>query len=140
MVERALADGSATTFDWMTAVAPESLLGRNDADPMVLSAARLSLNLSLGLTRPSVAPAAEAGQLRARPTSACPGARTCSAASGFASSATGQRDLPVISVDGSAERSGHGRGGVDDPVAVRRGEDAAQTPAPRLRAVEVRVE
>ena len=25
-----------TTFDWMTAVAPESLLGRNDADPMVL--------------------------------------------------------------------------------------------------------
>ena len=28
--------GAATTFDWMTAVAPESLLGRNDADPMVL--------------------------------------------------------------------------------------------------------
>ena len=36
MVQRALAAGAVTTFDWMTAVAPESLLGRNDADPMVL--------------------------------------------------------------------------------------------------------
>jgi Acetyltransferase (GNAT) domain len=36
VVERALADAAVTTFDWMTAVAPESLLGRNDADPMVL--------------------------------------------------------------------------------------------------------
>ena len=36
VVERALAAGAVTTFDWMTAVAPESLLGRNDADPMVL--------------------------------------------------------------------------------------------------------
>ena len=36
VVERALAGGGVTTFDWMTAVAPESLLGRNDADPMVL--------------------------------------------------------------------------------------------------------
>jgi hypothetical protein len=35
VVSRALADASVTTFDWMTAVAPESLLGRNDADPMV---------------------------------------------------------------------------------------------------------
>jgi hypothetical protein len=36
VVTRALADATITTFDWMTAVAPESLLGRNDADPMVL--------------------------------------------------------------------------------------------------------
>jgi Acetyltransferase (GNAT) domain len=36
VVERFLADSSLMTFDWMTAVAPESLLGRNDADPMVL--------------------------------------------------------------------------------------------------------
>jgi hypothetical protein len=36
VVERALSCGGVTTFDWMTAVAPESLLGRNDADPMVL--------------------------------------------------------------------------------------------------------
>jgi hypothetical protein len=36
VVERALAAGTVTTFDWMTAVAPESLLGRNDADPMVV--------------------------------------------------------------------------------------------------------
>jgi CelD/BcsL family acetyltransferase involved in cellulose biosynthesis len=36
VVERALATAGFTTFDWMTAVAPESLLGRNDADPMVL--------------------------------------------------------------------------------------------------------
>jgi len=36
VVERVLADPAFTTFDWMTAVAPESLLGRNDTDPMVL--------------------------------------------------------------------------------------------------------
>jgi hypothetical protein len=36
VVERVLDDDLLTTFDWMTAVAPESLLGRNDADPMVL--------------------------------------------------------------------------------------------------------
>jgi hypothetical protein len=36
VVSRALADAPVTTFDWMTALAPESLLGRNDADPMVL--------------------------------------------------------------------------------------------------------
>ena len=36
VVERALADGSIATFDWMTAVAPESLLGQNDTDPMVV--------------------------------------------------------------------------------------------------------
>jgi hypothetical protein len=36
VVERALAAVGVTTFDWMTAVAPESLVGRNDADPMVL--------------------------------------------------------------------------------------------------------
>jgi hypothetical protein len=36
VVERALARAEFTTFDWMTSVAPESLLGRNDADPMVL--------------------------------------------------------------------------------------------------------
>jgi hypothetical protein len=36
VVERVLADEALTTFDWMTAVAPESLLGLNDSDPMVL--------------------------------------------------------------------------------------------------------
>lgn len=36
VVQRVLDDEAFTTFDWMTAVAPESLLGRNDADPMVL--------------------------------------------------------------------------------------------------------
>jgi Acetyltransferase (GNAT) domain len=36
VVERVLANSALTTFDWMTAVAPESLLGHNDADPMVL--------------------------------------------------------------------------------------------------------
>jgi CelD/BcsL family acetyltransferase involved in cellulose biosynthesis len=36
VVERVLADEALTTFDWMTAVAPESLLGRNASDPMVL--------------------------------------------------------------------------------------------------------
>lgn len=36
VVERFLADEALTTFDWMTAVAPESLLGRNASDPMVL--------------------------------------------------------------------------------------------------------
>jgi hypothetical protein len=36
VVERVLADPTITTFDWMTAVAPESLLGQNDTDPMVL--------------------------------------------------------------------------------------------------------
>jgi Acetyltransferase (GNAT) domain len=36
VVERVLADDTLTTFDWMTAVAPESLLGQNGADPMVL--------------------------------------------------------------------------------------------------------
>ena len=36
VVERVLADETLTTFDWMTAVAPESLLGHNDSDPMVL--------------------------------------------------------------------------------------------------------
>jgi hypothetical protein len=36
VVSRALTEDTVTTFDWMTAVAPESLLGRNDADPMVL--------------------------------------------------------------------------------------------------------
>ncbi|MGZ4614700.1 MAG: GNAT family N-acetyltransferase [Actinomycetes bacterium] len=36
VAERALSDEAVTTFDWMTAVAPESLLGRNDADPMVV--------------------------------------------------------------------------------------------------------
>jgi hypothetical protein len=36
VVERVLADEALTTFDWMTAVAPESLLGQNDSDPMVL--------------------------------------------------------------------------------------------------------
>lgn len=36
VVERVLGDDALTTFDWMTAVASESLLGRNDADHMVL--------------------------------------------------------------------------------------------------------
>lgn len=36
VVERALAHQLVTTFDWMTAVAPESLLGSNGADPMVV--------------------------------------------------------------------------------------------------------
>jgi hypothetical protein len=36
VVQRVLDDDAFTTFDWMTAVAPESLLGRNDVDPMVL--------------------------------------------------------------------------------------------------------
>jgi hypothetical protein len=36
VVERFLADDALTTFDWMTSVAPESLLGHNCADPMVL--------------------------------------------------------------------------------------------------------
>jgi hypothetical protein len=36
VVERVLGDEALTTFDWMTAVAPESLLGQNAADPMVL--------------------------------------------------------------------------------------------------------
>jgi hypothetical protein len=36
VVERVLADDELTTFDWMTAVAPESLLGQNSSDPMVL--------------------------------------------------------------------------------------------------------
>ena len=36
VVQRVLDDEALTEFDWMTAVAPESLLGRNDADPMVL--------------------------------------------------------------------------------------------------------
>ena len=35
VVERALSTPGVTTFDWMTAVAPESLLGSNDADAMV---------------------------------------------------------------------------------------------------------
>jgi hypothetical protein len=36
VVERFLADEELTMFDWMTSVAPESLLGRNADDPMVL--------------------------------------------------------------------------------------------------------
>jgi Acetyltransferase (GNAT) domain len=36
VVQRFVDDDSLETFDWMTAVAPESLLGRNDEDPMVL--------------------------------------------------------------------------------------------------------
>jgi Acetyltransferase (GNAT) domain len=36
VVQRFLDDEALTTFDWMTSVAPESLLGRNDEDPMVL--------------------------------------------------------------------------------------------------------
>jgi hypothetical protein len=36
VVQRFLDDDALTTFDWMTSVAPESLLGRNDEDPMVL--------------------------------------------------------------------------------------------------------
>jgi CelD/BcsL family acetyltransferase involved in cellulose biosynthesis len=35
LVERALAISDITTFDWMTGVAPESLLGHNDADATV---------------------------------------------------------------------------------------------------------
>lgn len=35
VVDRALATDGITTFDWMTGVAPESLLGCNDADPMI---------------------------------------------------------------------------------------------------------
>jgi hypothetical protein len=35
VVQRFLDDDALTTFDWMTSVAPESLLGRNDEDPMV---------------------------------------------------------------------------------------------------------
>jgi Acetyltransferase (GNAT) domain len=36
VVERVLADEELTTFDWMTAIAPETLLGQNAEDPMVL--------------------------------------------------------------------------------------------------------
>jgi CelD/BcsL family acetyltransferase involved in cellulose biosynthesis len=36
VVERALSQQGATVFDWMTAIAPESLLGRSGADPMVV--------------------------------------------------------------------------------------------------------
>jgi hypothetical protein len=36
VVERVLADEELETFDWMTAIAPESLLGQNAEDPMVL--------------------------------------------------------------------------------------------------------
>jgi Acetyltransferase (GNAT) domain len=36
VVDRVVADPTLTTFDWMTAVAAESLLGSNDSDPMVL--------------------------------------------------------------------------------------------------------
>jgi Acetyltransferase (GNAT) domain len=36
VVQRAMDNDAITTFDWMTSVAPESLLGRNDEDPMVL--------------------------------------------------------------------------------------------------------
>jgi hypothetical protein len=36
VVQRVLDDDAFTTFDWMTAVAPQSLLGRNSEDPMVL--------------------------------------------------------------------------------------------------------
>lgn len=35
VVDRALTTDGVTTFDWMTGVAPESLLGCNDADPMI---------------------------------------------------------------------------------------------------------
>ena len=36
VVQRMLDDAALTTLDWMTAVAPEALLGTNDADPMVV--------------------------------------------------------------------------------------------------------
>jgi hypothetical protein len=36
VVERVLADEQLETFDWMTAIAPESLLGQNAEDPMIL--------------------------------------------------------------------------------------------------------
>jgi hypothetical protein len=35
-VLRAFEDDDVTTFDWMTSVAPDSLLGSNDVDPMVV--------------------------------------------------------------------------------------------------------
>jgi hypothetical protein len=35
VVARAFNEPAITTFDWMTSVAPETLLGRNDADQMV---------------------------------------------------------------------------------------------------------
>jgi Acetyltransferase (GNAT) domain len=36
VVDHVLTNDTLTTFDWMTAVAPESLLGQNGSDPMVL--------------------------------------------------------------------------------------------------------
>jgi hypothetical protein len=36
VVDQALSDPDTTTFDWMTAIAPETLLGSNHADPMVV--------------------------------------------------------------------------------------------------------